>query len=123
MSSRLQFAVLFVVLVWGSAYVGIRAGLESYSPGGLALLRFLVASVAVFLIYIRREKRQTMSLRDLSLAFTTGIVGIGIYNISLNYGELIVPAGMAAADAPIARSKIQRITASAAAGRRLGSAG
>ena len=96
MSGRIQLAMLFVVLIWGSAYVGIRASLESYSPGGLALLRFLVASLTIYFIFIKREQKKPIVGKDLILAIATGAIGIGIYNISLNYGELIVPAGMAA---------------------------
>ena len=32
------------IIFWGSAFAGIRAGLHSYSPAHLALLRFLAAS-------------------------------------------------------------------------------
>lgn len=31
------------LLLWASAYAGIRAGLHAYTPGHLALVRFLVA--------------------------------------------------------------------------------
>lgn len=95
MTNKIKLAILLVILLWSSAYVGIRVGLESYSPGGLALLRFLIASVTIFFIYSRRVKRSPIQWRDLFLALMTGAIGIGIYNITLNYGELVVSAGMA----------------------------
>ena len=36
-------AGLFTVSLWGSAFVGIRAAGESFSPGSLALARLLVS--------------------------------------------------------------------------------
>ena len=95
MTNKTKLAILFVVIAWSSAYVGIRAGLESYSPGGLALLRFIIASVAIYFIYSRRVKRTNIKWQDLLLALLTGAIGIGIYNIALNNGELVVSAGMA----------------------------
>ena len=38
------------VVIWASAFAAIRAGLEGYTPGHLALLRFLVGS-ALLLLY------------------------------------------------------------------------
>ncbi|MCC2667478.1 MAG: eamA, partial [Gammaproteobacteria bacterium] len=43
---KTKLALLTTVVLWASAFVAIRAGLQGYSPGGLALLRFLIASVA-----------------------------------------------------------------------------
>ena len=38
---------LITVAIWGSAFVGIRVGIKAYSPGSLALLRYLVASLVL----------------------------------------------------------------------------
>jgi hypothetical protein len=35
------------IALWAAAFVGIRAGLAGYSPAQLALLRFLIASLAL----------------------------------------------------------------------------
>ena len=35
-------AVAVTLLLWASAFAGIKAGLKAYSPGQLALLRFIV---------------------------------------------------------------------------------
>lgn len=95
LSLRIKAALVVVILLWASAFVGIRAGLESYSPGGLALLRFIIASFTIYLIYVRQKKRTPMEWQDRLLALFTGAIGIGIYNIALNYGELVVSSGMA----------------------------
>ena len=42
----------FCVVLWASAFVGIRIGLKGYSPGSLALLRYLIASASMIFIYL-----------------------------------------------------------------------
>lgn len=86
------FAIAGTVVLWGSAFVGIRAALADYTPFHLALLRFLVASVflAVFALGGRVRKPDRA---DLPLIFLIGFSGIGFYNIALNYGAMTVTAG------------------------------
>ncbi len=43
-TSRTLVALAFTLVIWASAFAGIRAGLRAYSPANLAILRFLVAS-------------------------------------------------------------------------------
>src|ERR1035437_3307650 len=43
-TSRTFVVLAFALVIWGSAFAGIRAGLRAYSPANLAILRFLVAS-------------------------------------------------------------------------------
>ncbi len=92
---QIKLALLFCVTMWASAFVGIRAGLLGYSPGGLALLRFLIASVCMFFIYLRFAKKDPIPLRDKIKLLMVGVIGIGGYNIALNYGELSVQSGVA----------------------------
>ncbi len=93
---KTKLAILTTVVLWGSAFVAIRAGLEGYSPGGLALLRLLISSVAIyFVLYRSRKSRMPIKNRDLYRVLFAGAIGIGFYNIALNYGEILVPSGMA----------------------------
>jgi drug/metabolite transporter (DMT)-like permease len=95
MSTKAKLAAIFTILFWSSAFVGIRAGLEGYSPGGLALMRFLTASVVMFFIYRQRKHRHAIARRDYVFILGTGVIGIAGYHIALNYGEIFVPAGIA----------------------------
>lgn len=98
MTSRFTTRVLLALgaslLLWSSAFAGIRAGLRAYSPGQLAVLRFLVAStvLAIYasLAHFRRPQR-----RDIPGLVLSGIIGISFYNLALNYGETRVSAGAA----------------------------
>lgn len=108
-SNRLQFtptvwaALALTLLLWASAYAGIRAGLRGYSPADLAALRFIIASIALG-IYAGIAHFRRPALKDLPGLILSGICGITFYNIALNYGETRVTAGSASmliASAPI----------------------
>ncbi len=94
LSTRALFALVATLLLWSSAYAGIRAGLKAYSPAHLALLRFLVASlvlgVCAGVAHFRRPE-----WRDIGGIALSGAVGITLYNLALNYGETCVDAGAA----------------------------
>ncbi len=95
LSLKTQLALLTTIVLWASAFTLIRVSLESYSPGGMALLRFLVASIVMWFIYQRRTDRRSIRGIDLLLSMAIGAIGIGWYNIGLAYGELVVPSGIA----------------------------
>jgi drug/metabolite transporter (DMT)-like permease len=82
------------LLLWASAFAGIRAGLTGYSPGQLALLRFVVASLALA-IYAVASRMKLPEKRDIPGIVLTGLLGIGGYNLALNYGETSLGAGEA----------------------------
>lgn len=94
-SLKVNLALLSTIIFWASAFVGIRVGLVDYSPGALALLRFIVGSVSIGLIYHHMGIEKKVAWVDRIKLLTLGIAGIGIYNICLNYGEVTVTAGMA----------------------------
>lgn len=95
MSNRAKWAVFIAVFLWASAYAAIRAGLEGFSPEGLALLRYCIASVCMAIIYFMSPTRSTMRMRDRIALLCIGGFGIGLYNVLLNYGEISVSSGMA----------------------------
>src|SRR5271167_2909811 len=93
-TSRTLFALSFTLIVWASAFAGIRAGLRAYSPANLAILRFLVASL-VLAIYAGIAHFRRPELSDIPGLILTGAIGISFYNLALNYGETRVTAGAA----------------------------
>ncbi|HUM06610.1 MAG TPA: DMT family transporter [Terriglobales bacterium] len=93
-TTRTIVALAVALLLWASAFAGIRAGLRAYSPAHLAILRFLVAS-AVLAIYAAIEHFRRPQWRDVPGLVLTGFLGITIYNLGLNYGETRVTAGSA----------------------------
>ena len=90
---RTWIALCAAVFLWASAFAGIRVGLKGYSPAHLALFRFLVAS-AVLAIYATRTHFRRPRWQDMPRFVLTGIFGISLYNLLLNYGEVTVTAGV-----------------------------
>lgn len=88
-------AIGIALLLWASAFAGIRVGLESYGPGEVALLRFGTASVSLF-IYATLTRMRLPQRRDLPVVVLAGLTGITFYHVALNYGEQTVTAGAAA---------------------------
>lgn len=91
---KTTLAIAITVLLWGSAFVGIRAGLSSFEPGPMALLRYLIASVTMVPIYFSIRNRKKLQKKHIPAILIFGLLGIGVYNISLNIGEVTVSAGV-----------------------------
>jgi len=90
---RTWIALSAALLLWASAYAGIRVGLSAYSPAHVALFRFGIASVMLG-IYASATRFRLARLRDVPQLLLTGIFGISLYNLLLNYGEVSVSAGV-----------------------------
>src|ERR1051325_1104171 len=88
-------AALVTVVLWASAFVGIRSASRQLSPEALALGPLAIASVALgLLVLVRREPLP--SRRDLARIAVCGVFWFGLYNIALNEAERRVDAGTAA---------------------------
>jgi drug/metabolite transporter (DMT)-like permease len=89
------FALASSLILWSSAFVAIKAGSEAYSPGAMALLRFLIASFALLIYYcFSSNTRGKIAKRDMLLCFLVGAALAG-YQIGLNIGEKDVPSSLA----------------------------
>jgi drug/metabolite transporter (DMT)-like permease len=82
------------ILLWASAFAGIRAGLASYSPASVALLRYLVASI-VLAGYALLKRLPLPDRHDLPGIALAGFLGFTVYNLALGAGEVSIPAGVA----------------------------
>ncbi len=96
---RALLAALVTVVLWASAFVGIRSAGRAFGPGELSLARLVVAAVALALIgRMRGERlptRAQLRTAGAPLLFC-GLLWFGAYNLALNAGERHVDAGTAA---------------------------
>src|SRR5438876_7995891 len=88
-------AALVSVVLWASAFVGIRAAGRAFSPGALALGRLLVGSLLLGALQATRPFVR-LSRRELGLLLLAGLLWFGVYNVVLNDAERRVDAGTAA---------------------------
>jgi drug/metabolite transporter (DMT)-like permease len=95
MTWSMFFNLFILALLWGSAFPGIKLGLSGLSAANLTLLRFAVASLCFLLFLLVTKKRLLPRREDVPYFFLVGLLGITIYHLALNYGELHVSAGAA----------------------------
>ena len=125
-----NLAAAGTVLLWASAFPAITVADRGLGPAGLAVARLAVASAALALaaplLGVRRPRRG-----DLPLIALCGLAGMTGYQLLLNAGERVVPAGTASllvATAPVYASRPGggvpgRAPGPAAVGRQRGGAG
>src|ERR1700722_315964 len=87
-------AIAISLVLWGSAFAGVRAALTGYPPGELVLLRFLIAS-ACLAAWALVSKMPMPRLRDLPGMAGLGLIGIGCYQIAFTFGQQTITAGAA----------------------------
>jgi drug/metabolite transporter (DMT)-like permease len=92
---RALAAALVTVTLWASAFVGIRAVVDDFGPGSLAVGRLAVGSIALgVLVALRGWSRPTR--RDLALIVASGLLWFAVYNVVLNEAERNLDAATAA---------------------------
>ena len=79
---RLLLAVVAAVVFGASAYAAIGDALASYSPGPLALLRMLVASVT-FAVYAAFTGVPLPEVRDVPAAMLGGLLAFALLGVAL----------------------------------------
>ena len=91
-------AVVTTLVLWASAFVGIRAIGSAFSPGPMALLRLVVGTVALTAIaLVRRGHRAGLPRgRSLLLIAGYGVAWFAGYTVLLNAAERHLDAGTAA---------------------------
>lgn len=94
-------AAAVTVLLWASAFVGVRAAGHDYSPGALAFGRQVTGSVALTLVVVvngvRQRTRPRLPRGRLLIAVLAwGAAWFGLYNLALNTTELHLDAGTTA---------------------------
>lgn len=87
-------AALVTVVLWSSAFVGIRAAGEDLSPGALSLGRLAVGS-ALLGVFVLVQRERLPGRRELPLLVLCGVAWFGLYNLALNEAERRVDAGTA----------------------------
>lgn len=84
------------VVLWASAFIGIRAAGHDYSPGALTLGRIAVGTVALTVLAGVARKLELPRGRVLAGVIVWGVLWFGVYNVALNAAERTLDAGTAA---------------------------
>ena len=89
-------AGLVTVVLWGSAFVGIRAAGAAFAPGSLALGRLIVSSALLSAFALARRREPLPRRGDLLAVAIYGVLWLAVYSTTLNAAERLVDAGTAA---------------------------
>lgn len=93
--TRLLIAFALVYVVWGSTYLGIRVGIESFPPLLLAGTRHLMTGLILYPL-LRWKTGVRPSAAHWRLSFITGFSLLFIGNGGVCIAERTVPSGIAA---------------------------
>ena len=91
----------FTIIFWGLAFTAIKYSVSFLNPYELASLRFLIADVFFLISLVAREARESRESResvkreDIPVIFILGLLGVAIYHIFLNAGEIYITSGVA----------------------------
>ena len=88
-------ALISTILMWSSAFAGIRIGMREFGPGSFALLRLGIAAICMLFIYQVKAPKTKLQRKEIVEAILLGVIGMGLYHTFLNLGEKTVPAGLA----------------------------
>ncbi|TMN21432.1 DMT family transporter [Lentibacillus cibarius] len=87
-------AHLLTIILWASAFPGIRMALTAYTPTHVSLLRLLVGSLLLLVVALF-IKLPLPDLKDIPIILLLGFLAFAVYHVALNYGEQTVSAGPA----------------------------
>ena len=88
-------AVVVTVVLWASAFVGIRAVGPSFSPGALTLGRLAIAAVVLGAVVLPKLRALPRG-REWWPILAYGVMWFGGYNVALNAAEHSLDAGTSA---------------------------
>lgn len=84
------------IIFWAFAFPLIKIGLEELSPINLTIMRlFVVCLIFLALLILQPKKLSKLQKKDIPSLFLLGFLGVVVYHLALNYGELYVSAGAA----------------------------
>src|SRR3954451_12267631 len=88
-------ALVTTIVLWASAFAGIRVALRAFSPEHLSLLRLGVASAGLAVIAEARRGVRLPARGAWGRLVVFALAGMTAYQLLLNAGEVTVPAGTA----------------------------
>ncbi len=89
----LAFAAVY--LVWGSTYLAIRVGIESFPPFILAGIRHVIAGLVLYAVFRRKTGIRPTGAHWWTAA-VTGFMLLFVGNGGVSWAEQTVPSGIAA---------------------------
>lgn len=90
-----NIAILLTILFWGVSASSNKIVLREVPPATLALIRFIIASVVLFILNIRMNPEVKLQRADVKKMILGGTIGVTVYFIFENYGLRFISAANA----------------------------
>ncbi|WP_278281315.1 DMT family transporter [Tepidibacter mesophilus] len=88
-------AIILTVTMWGLSFLSIKITLNVFGPMTLATLRFLIASIILFVVMRVKEPNTKLKREDIKSMAMAGVVGVAMYYCFENYGIKYISSSQA----------------------------
>jgi len=88
---KLYLCIAITVFCWGYSPIGVHSALHSYTPQHIALLRFLIASVFLLLL-VMKKGIQPLKWKDAPALAVLGFFSVTLHHLLINTGQQSVTA-------------------------------
>jgi len=88
---KLYLCIAITVFCWGYSPIGVHSALHSYTPQHIALLRFLIASVFLLLL-VMKKGIQPLKWKDVPALGLLGFFSVTLHHLLINTGQQYVSA-------------------------------
>ncbi|MBP2644109.1 MAG: DMT(drug/metabolite transporter) superfamily permease [Firmicutes bacterium] len=96
-----NIAMLTVVVFWGLSYISIKVTVNDIPPTTMALIRFSIASILLWIIHQKVEPHKKIAKEDIPKVAASGILGVTLYFYFENIGVKLSTASNASLIAAI----------------------
>ncbi|MDP3386172.1 MAG: DMT family transporter [Eubacteriales bacterium] len=117
--------LIISAIMWGISFISIKIAMTVFPPMSLAFYRFLLASIILYPIMKKIDKKEALRKKDIPLVALAGILGITVYfffenngllRISANDASIIIamlPVGAAICERVFLKKKLKLISLAA----------
>lgn len=95
-NTKAYLAWLFVCIVWGTTYLGIKVAVLAYPPFAFAATRQIVSGLIIAAVALGMSRQVDLSRKNLLHQMLVGFLMITLGNGVVSWAEKYVPSGVAA---------------------------
>jgi len=93
--TKVIFWLVVICIIWGSTWLAIKVGLATVPPLLAAALRFILASVILYVMMVVRKERLPSGRVFKRLTVFLGVMAFGIPYALVYWGQKLIPSALA----------------------------
>jgi drug/metabolite transporter (DMT)-like permease len=95
-NQKAYWALGVVCLVWGTTYLGMRIGVQTFPPLLFSGIRHTIAGLSLFVFLLLTRKYARITWQDFFRQAIPGVLMIGLGNGLIGWSERFISSGLAA---------------------------